>query len=169
MRLCVSDTLITVRHGQQHLFLKGDSPLSNTKVKILTRSLIEDMGDDGLTESSEKTESRAEGLLSKSDSDLTIKYTEETKEAKVFTEITVAENKVKVSKSGDLRYTFVFSEGETTAAVYSVPPYSFDAEIYTRRIRSSLTADGGELTLIYDLTIGGARKKTKMNIYVSKE
>ncbi len=167
--MCSRFKLILVRHGQQHLFLKGDTPLDITKVKIITKSLIEDIGDDGLTESSEKTESAASGILEKRDGALVIRYAEESKEAKLSSEITVTRDKVTVSKTGDARYTFVFSEGEKTAAVYSVPPYSFDTQLYTRKIRSSLTADGGELTLIYDLTIGGAKKKTKMNIYVSKE
>ena len=49
-----------------------------------------------------------------------------------------------------------------------MPPYSFDTDIYTRRIRNSLSLSGGELTLIYDMTIGGAKKKTTMKIKVTE-
>ena len=74
---------------------------------------------------------------------------------------------MRVKREGGVEYEFIFREGETTSSLYSVPPYSFDTEIYTGKIRSSLTEEGGEISLLYYMTIGGAKKRTRMKIKVS--
>lgn len=136
-------------------------------VKIHTESTIEELDDSGLAESSDRAVSDAVGTMMLEGKKISLSYTESSAEARINTEITVENNTVYVKRRGDAQYDFVFREGERTAALYSIPPYSFDAEIYTKRLRCSLCEGGGELSLLYDMTLGGAKKKTIMKIRVS--
>ena len=137
-------------------------------VKIEIDSIVEDMDDAGLVENSDKTHSSAIGSMETDGEKITLSYTEKNDDSRVESEIVISEDSVSVKRSGSVKYDFLFSEGKTTSSLYSVPPYSFDTEIYTRRIRDELTSQGGRLTLIYDMTIGGAKKKTRMTISVSE-
>ena len=136
------------------------------KVKIEIESVIEDLSDDGFPESTDKTSSLADGIYSSDGNTKVIRYTETEDGEESQSTITVSDNAVTVKRSGRANYLFVFEEGKSTATLYSVPPYSFDTEIYTRKIRLSLDSEGGELSLIYDMTIGGAKKKTRMKVRV---
>lgn len=139
------------------------------KVKIEIESLIEELDDSGLVESSDKTRTVSEGIMKNEGSKIRLTYTEKSENASIESEISVSESEVTVSRRGGAEYDFIFREGEKTDALYSIPPYSFDAEIYTRRIRNALCEGVGEITLIYDMTLGGARKRTKMKILVSEK
>ena len=140
--------------------------MKNVKREI--DSIVEDMDDAGLVENSDKTHSSAIGSMETDGEKITLSYTEKNDDSRVESEIVISEDSVSVKRSGSVKYDFLFSEGKTTSSLYSVPPYSFDTEIYTRRIRDELTSQGGRLTLIYDMTIGGAKKKTRMTISVSE-
>ena len=139
------------------------------KIRIKIESTVEELDDAGLTESSEKTESSAEGLLDNGENGIRITYSETEENTTTNTLITVAEKEVSVRRDGGVEYEFIFREGETTSSIYSVPPYSFDTEIYTRKIRNTLTDGLGEISLLYDMTIGGAKKRTRMKIKVSEK
>ena len=139
------------------------------EVKIHTESLIEDLTDEGLVESSERSASDALGTLRKDTDTLRLSYTEVYEGEKITTKICVYGDAVTVKRNGGIECSFEFTEGKTTSSLYSVSGYSFDADIFTRKIRSSLTESGGELSLIYDMTIGGAKKKTVMKIKVTEK
>lgn len=139
------------------------------KVKIEIESLIEELDDAGLVDSSEKTRAEHNGELTKRDEELLLTYTEKAENVKIDSKISVNGNGVTVSRRGGAEYDFIFREGEKTLSLYSIPPYSFDAEIYTKKIRNALDENGGELSLIYDMTLGGAKKRTKMKIRVSEK
>ena len=66
-----------------------------------------------------------------------------------------------------LESSFLFEEGAVHTSLYKVPPYTFDAEIRTRKIRSALSEQGGTLELIYNMKIGGAVRATRMKIWIS--
>ena len=135
-------------------------------VKILIESAVDELDDAGLTESSDKTESCALGNLSESESEIKISYSQTEDSVTTSTLITVRGEEVTVRRDGGVEYEFSFAEGKTTSSLYSVPPYSFDTEIYTRKIRNSLCGCSGEISLLYDMTIGGAKKRTRMKIKV---
>ncbi len=139
------------------------------EVKIKIESTVEELDDAGLTESSEKTESTAKGFIDENEDKIKITYSETEENITTNTLITVTEKEVSVTRDGGVEYEFVFKEGESTSSVYSVPPYSFDTEIYTRKIRKALTDTDGEISLLYDMTIGGAKKRTRMKIKVMKK
>lgn len=139
------------------------------EIKVKIESTVEELDDAGLTESSEKTESSAEGLIDSEENKLKITYSETEEGITTNTLIAVTEKEVSVKRDGGVEYEFIFREGESTSSVYSVPPYSFDTEIYTRKIRNTLTDAGGEISLLYDMTIGGAKKRTRMKIKVNEK
>ena len=138
------------------------------KVKIEIDSIVEDMDDAGLVESSDKTHTVATGTMTVSDGTFSLSYSEKNEGVTTKSQITVKDSEVSVKRSGGVEYDFRFVEGETTASLYSVPPYSFDTEIFTRKIRKDFSDCKGKLSLIYDMTIGGAKKKTRMTISVSE-
>ena len=138
------------------------------EVKIYIESTVEEIDDAGLTESSEKTESRANGKIEKTDSEIRISYSETEESVTTNTLVKVSNGEVTVRRDGGVEYEFLFKEGLKTTSVYCVPPYTFDSEIYTRKIRSSITEEDGEISLFYDMTIGGAKKRVRMKIKVAK-
>ena len=139
------------------------------RVKIEIESLIEELDEAGLVESADKTRTVSEGKMESDGSKILLTYTEESENEKINSKVSVKEGEVTVSRRGGAEYDFIFREGERTSALYSIPPYSFDAEIYTKRIRSTLGESGGEVSLIYEMTLGGAKKRTKMKILVSEK
>lgn len=138
-------------------------------VKIEIDSLIEDLDDSGLAVDSSKTSTSSDGKMRIDGDGFFIFYTEDGENGKTESEIAIKGDTVSVSRKGALKCDFLFSEGKTTQSVYSVGQYSFDSEIYTRKIRSSFGEEGGEISLIYDMTLGGAKKKTKMKIRVKSK
>ena len=139
------------------------------EVKINIESTVEELDDAGLTESSEKTKSEAAGRIENDENKIKLSYSETEEGVTTSTLITLSEDEVSVRREGGVEYEFIFREGESTSSLYCVPPYSFDTEIYTRKIRGSVTDDGGEVSLIYDMTIGGAKKRTRMKIKVTRK
>ena len=91
---------------------------------------------------------------------------EKNENGKTLTEITIDKASVSVKKRGDIETDMVFAEKELTKTVYRVPPFSFDAEIYTRKIRNSITSKGGRLELFYCITVGGAKKNTVLRAVI---
>ena len=138
------------------------------KVKINIESVVEDIDDAGLVTSSDKTKSEAYGILDESGGAFTVSYSETAEGITTRSEIIIGSEAITVKRCGGLEYDFVFFEGKTTESLYKVPPYSFDTEIYTRRIRKEIVGSDLKVTLFYDMTIGGAKKKTRMNIHVSR-
>lgn len=138
------------------------------KIRINIESTVEDLDDAELTVSSDKTHAEALGVMEENDGTVSVSYSQTEEGLTSNSRVTVKGESVEVNRSGDAEYSFVFTEGKTTGSLYTVPPYSFDTEIYTRRIRKALTPTGIDITLIYDMTIGGAKKKTTMKIKVSE-
>ncbi len=133
--------------------------------KIKMSSVIENLLPSGLTDGEpEKAETSADGFLKISDGEYTLSYVEITEGGRVCADIFVTESSVRVKRAGAIESDMLFEEGVTHCSLYGVPPYSFDTEIYTRRIRNEITRDGGKIDIFYTMKIGGAEKKVKMRI-----
>ena len=72
---------------------------------------------------------------------------------------------VSLSRTGSVIWNAEFKEGVRSGTLYQVPPYSFDAEVYTKKIRTERT-DGLKIQLIYSMDIGGQKKNVRMKITV---
>ena len=137
------------------------------EMNITVSSVIENLDDFGLADGeSEKSEIKAPCFLKLDEQKAVISYTEKNENGKTVTEIIIEENSVAVNKHGDIETSMLFIEKELTKTLYNVPPFSFDAEIYTRKIRNSVTATGGKLELYYNITVGGAKKNTVLRAVI---
>lgn len=99
--------------------------------------------------------------------DITVSYAEYVEGERVLTDILLSADTVTLKRRGALTSDMVFREGEVTKSLYTVSPYSFDMTLTTKKIRSSLTKEGGELSLIYTMNVGGADKAARMKIRVT--
>ena len=135
--------------------------------KFYVGSVIENLTASGLVEGDvEKTETRPEGFYKVSDEELVISEREESENGPIICDVTVRESSVTVKRAGAVVSLMEFEEGKTHKSVYSVPPYSFDIEIYTKKIRNNLGRDGGRLDIHYKMNIGGADTNVRMKIEV---
>ena len=133
--------------------------------KLKISSVIENMTPSGLVDGeAERTEITPDGFLKIGEDVTVITYTENTEGGRVATDITLTETSVTVTRRGAVVSDMVFSEGETHKSLYQVPPYSFDTEIYTKKIRNNMTRDGGRVDIFYTMKIGGAEKSVRMKI-----
>ncbi len=133
--------------------------------KIKISSTIDNLDDNGLVEDTEKNDEAYEVKITEwAPTAFTIAYHESGEGGETDTLITVKSDTVTVKREGSICSEFVFKESYTHKAVYSIPPFSFDAEIFTRKIRGGITTEGGDMTIIYDMTVGGAKKSVRMKI-----
>ena len=130
-----------------------------TEITIKIESVIENLTPSGLVEGdAEKTFTEVGGFIT---------YSESGEGGEVYSEISTDGKTVCVKRKGAIESELIFAEGEVHKSLYSVPPYKFDAEVKTRKIRSSLTDSGGSLELFYNMKIGGAEKSARMKIWIS--
>ena len=136
------------------------------KVRVKIESSIENLTPAGIPDGEPETSvSEAEGFYRFSDGGF-LNYTEENEGGKCRTEVTSIGGTVTVRRSGAIESEIRFTEGESHSSVYSIPPYRFDATVYTRKIRTDLNADGGKIDLFYNMKIGGADKSARMRIWI---
>ena len=131
-------------------------------------SHIENLASAGLSGSDvEKTEISPDGFFKISDDAYIISYTEESEGGRIFTDISVSGGEVDLKRRGAVVSDMHFAEGEVHKSEYSVPPYTFDTVITTKKVRNNLTRAGGRLDLYYEMNIGGQDKKVRMKIEVA--
>ena len=135
------------------------------EMKFTVSSVIDNLTPSGLAEGEpERTSIAAEGFYKISEESYEISYTETTEGSKVISTIIAGANEVRVIRRGAVDSEMVFREGESHSSVYTVSPYSFDTTVTCRKIRSTLTKDGGRLDIFYGMNIGGADKSVRMRI-----
>lgn len=138
------------------------------RVNLKIESVIDNLDSAGLTEGeSERNVSESVGSLLISGEDVRITYKEKTEGGESESEIICSGGGVTVRRRGAIESELYFKEGETHQSVYSVPPYKFDAEVKTRRVRIELSETGGRIDLFYNMKIGGAEKAARMKIWIS--
>lgn len=132
-------------------------------VKIISQ--IDNYDEHGLpSDEPEISESVCSGFLKITEDEFIISYTENGENGRTVSDITVTKEGIRVKRCGALTSNILFSENVTDKSLYEVSPYKFDVEVYTRKIRNSLTRDGGRIDIFYDMTIGGAKKSVRMKI-----
>ena len=138
--------------------------------KILMSSVIENLLPSGLSDGEpEKTEIITDGFLKITDGGLAISYVEQTEGGRVAADIFIADGSVRVKRAGAIESDMLFTEGACTKTLYHVGPYAFDMSINTKRIRNSLTSEGGELQLIYSMNVGGQEKNVRLKISAKRK
>jgi len=133
--------------------------------KIKISSVIENLLPSGLSDGEpERSELVSDGFLKISDGEYNITCSEMTEGGKVVSDIIITDGSVRVKRVGAIESDMYFEEGYLHKSLYTVPPYSFDAEIRTKKIRNNMTRDGGRVDIFYNMKIGGAEKSVKMKI-----
>ena len=117
-------------------------------------------------EDCEKSSTTAPAFLKIEDGCFELSYCEEQNGERVNTDIVICDNYVSVRHSGAIESNFVFEDGKSHSSLYKIPPYEFETEIITNKIRNGITENGGTLTIFYDMTIGNDRRGVKMRIEV---
>ena len=128
-------------------------------------SVIEDLADSGLPVGEpEISITTTDGFMKCEGGEYLLTYAEKTEDGdRIFTEIRVAEGRIALTRRGAIASEMIFSS-ERYKALYNIGAYSFDMELETKKIRSSLTKEGGELQLIYIMTVGGAARSVRMKL-----
>ena len=137
------------------------------KVKVKIESTIENLDSAGLVDGdAEKTVTESNGTYRFGEGEAFLNFNEESEGGKIRTEITCLGNSVTVRRDGAIESRMHFSEGESHRSLYIIPPYQFESIVTAKRVRVNLTADGGEIDLVYRMNIGGADKNARMKIWI---
>ena len=135
---------------------------------ITVSSVIEELDDAGLVADSDKTELMCKAALDIDRGCTILRYTTEENGQKTDTDIYVTDTAVRVIRRGAIESDFVFEEKKNFKSLYKIPPYAFDAEIYTKKIRRTEQDEMKEISVIYDMTVGEAKKSVRMKICYSE-
>jgi uncharacterized beta-barrel protein YwiB (DUF1934 family) len=140
--------------------------MADTVKLILTvNSVIDNLSESGLPEGEPEINIfTTDGTLALIDGGYLIGFTEEQEGGSAHTDLYVYEDRVRLVKSGAITSEMRFAEGEVFNTLYCVGPYSFDMSVRTKRIRNTVTDEGGELQLIYTMNVGGQEKSVRMKI-----
>lgn len=139
------------------------------EAKLHIKSRIDNLTDIGLPDGSpEITEQDLEGFLKDNrDGSFLISYAEFCDGEKTLTDIFLSpDGAVRLTRRGAVVSDILFREGEEYNSLYSVPPYSFDMKVVTKRLRSTVERHGGEIRLMYVMDIGGQKKSVRMTVGV---
>ena len=135
---------------------------------ITVSSVIYELDDAGLVADSDKTELMCQAVLDINAGRSILHYTTEENGQKTDTDIYIADATVRVIRRGAIESDFIFEEKTSFKSLYKIPPYAFDAEIYTKKIRRTEQDGMKEISVIYDMTVGEAKKSVRMKICYSE-
>ena len=140
------------------------------KLMLTVNSVIDNLDDAGLPDGEPEINIfTTEGSLLIAEKGKRISFTEESEGQKTTSTLYVTDDKVVLHKRGDVESDMTFREGEEVKTIYRVGPYSFDMVVRTKRIRNSLTDEGGELALLYSMNVGGQEKNVRMKISAKRK
>ncbi len=133
-------------------------------------SVIDNLDDFGApTGEPEISATTANGEVTLDSGTVTMFYKEKNEDTVTSTRIEVREDgSVMLRRMGGIVSDMLFIEGKETKTLYQIPPYKFDMTLSTKKIRSNLSSDGGELQLIYSMNVGGGQKNARMKITYKK-
>ena len=121
------------------------------------------------TESGEKYDeisANVIGCLQKKDEQYKIIYKETSDGSDIITELVFSDgnNRLVVNKKGYAECKMVFSEKKQSSFIYRLPYGDLDAEITTHTLTNTIDTSGGEIYVLYTLSLGGQTQKISMKI-----
>lgn len=139
------------------------------KIKLDIYSTIVDLDSCGLADGEpEINRSSNTGVMRIASDETVLTYKDADENGSVSCSVTLREGSATVKREGAIASVMVFDEREPYKTVYSIPPYKFDMEIRTKRLRAELGEAGGVLDILYVMDVGGTRREAKMKITVSE-
>ena len=145
--------------------------MSDTIKLILTvNSVIDNLTDAGLPDGDPEINIfTTDGTLAIGERGMKLAFSETEEGQTTTSTLFITDSGILLMKRGAVESDLRFTEGEATRSIYHVGPYSFDMDIRTKRIRNSLTENGGEVQLIYSMNIGGQEKNVRMKITAKRK
>lgn len=139
-----------------------------SQVTVKVSSVIEDIDSYGLSAGNEeKNESMSVGYLHIYDNgSALVTYSEKGEGGSVTTEVLVRGSSVTVSRKGAIESSISFEEGKVHKSIYSIPPYRFDAEVRTKRVKTEIYSEKGRIELHYIMKVGGSERAARMKIWI---
>lgn len=137
------------------------------EVKVRIESRIDELDEAGLTLGEpERAQTHAEGYFRFGDGGATLTYAEESEGGRISSELEISGDVITVRRTGAIESELRFAEGCEHSSLYSVPPYKFDVTVRARRVRHTLSDMGGQIDVLYNMSIGGAHKAVRMKIWI---
>ena len=139
-------------------------------VSFTINSVIDNLDDFGApTSEPEISSTTANGEITLECGTVTMFYKEKNEAVVTSTKIEIKEDgSVMLRRMGGIVSDMLFIEGKETKTLYQIPPYKFDMTLTTKKIRSNLSSECGELQLIYSMNVGGGQKNARMKITYKK-
>lgn len=140
--------------------------LKNTNASVRVRSRVDNDGE--ITE----TDSVADAKFAVKNGKYYIIYKEDIVSgmSSCNTTLKIDENGVvSVRRTGAVNSVLVCETGKKHSSMYSFDFGAIKMETSTKSITNSLTPNGGELELVYDLEIGANKSKNRLNITVKEK
>ena len=139
------------------------------KLTLTVNSVIDNLDDAGLPDGDPEINIfTTNGLLVTGERGQRLTFTEESEGQITTSALYINDEKVILKKRGGVESDMTFCEGGESVSIYRIGPYAFDMTVKTKKIRNSLTEDGGELVLLYSMNVGGQEKNVRMKISAKK-
>ena len=140
------------------------------KLSITVNSVIDNLTDAGLPDGDPEINIfTTAGTMVVADEGKILSFTETSEGGEATSTLVITDGDVHLVKTGAIESDMLFTEGACTKTLYHVGPYAFDMTINTKRIRNSLTSEGGELQLIYSMNVGGQKKNVRLKISAKRK
>lgn len=140
------------------------------KLSVTVNSVIDNLTDARLPDGEPEINIfTTAGAMVVADEGMILSFTESGEGTEATSTLVITDGGVHLVKTGDVESDMLFTEGACTKTLYNVGPYSFDMTINTKRIRNSLSAEGGELQLIYSMNVGGQEKNVRLKISAKRK
>ena len=135
--------------------------LKKVKITVTSATRAED------EQTPERTVEKAEGYMKYDKSGVSlVSFKTKSEGGEFTTEVFREEGGVRLLRRGAITSEIIFEKGKAHTSLYRVPPLSFDLTVKTRALEFGITENGGTLTLVYSMDIGGAQRLAKMDITV---
>ena len=143
---------------------------ADIKLTVTVHSVIDNLDAEGIPEGEPEINIfTTDGGLSLTEDGYILTFSERDENGTAHSEMHIGPDTVTLKKSGTLNSEMHFTEGKSHNSLYRVGPYSFDMRVLTKKIRNTVTADGGEVQLIYSMCIGGMNKNARMKITAKRK
>lgn len=139
--------------------------MPNTNVNIVIRSV---QHFDGLEP--ERVEQKAEGCLEKTPSGWTLTYLEgeETGMGGTRTTLELAENRVTLTRAGEVSSQMIFEAGGIHTSDYQTPYGVLPLEVHTHSLGAEMSQKGGRVALCYHIRLGPQQSgRTELSLEVT--
>jgi uncharacterized beta-barrel protein YwiB (DUF1934 family) len=112
----------------------------------------------------ETNESKHNGTIEITERGYRLYFDEEQEGVKINTRIMITDSIISLTKTGGIQSSMRFVQNVLTKSEYSVSGYSFDCDIFTKKITLTKGDNSIKLNLAYEIKIGGAIRESTLSL-----